>query len=33
MTKIGRPGIIESPAELDCLVEEYVTKVPLAARS
>ncbi len=26
MKKIGRPRIIESPAEMECLVEEYVTK-------
>ena len=26
MRKIGRPRIIESPAEMERLVEEYVTK-------
>ncbi len=26
MKKIGRPRIIESPAEMERLVEEYVTK-------
>ena len=26
MTKVGRPRIIESPVEMDRLVEEYVTK-------
>ena len=26
MKKIGRPRIIESPAEMDRLVEEYVTR-------
>ncbi len=26
MRKVGRPRIIESPAELNRLVEEYVTK-------
>ena len=30
MRKAGRPRIIENPAEMDRLVEEYVNEVPRA---